>query len=173
MNRHQKPHGRGDAQDRATGIFLALVLVSVLSAATPPPAEGPLSTIDHALQLGDLRQSLPSDRRGMYLPPSVHFLTRPPYLDLRDQLAGADIALLGGARVTWTSAIDYTNGHITILAEATDILGDRDSIAKPHGFRNGDKVEIFATGSAPRGLTTRTTRSPRSNRTRWQPSAPG
>jgi len=157
MNRHQKPHGRGDAQDRGIGIFLALALVSVLSAATTPQPEGPLLTIEHALQLGDLRQSLPSERRGMRLPPSVHFLTRPPYLDLQDQLAGADIALLGGARVTWTSAIDYTNGHITILSETTNILEGRNSIAIPHGFRTGDKVEIFATESAPRGLTARQT----------------
>jgi len=155
MNGHQKPHGRGNAQNRATGTFLALALVSALSAAIPPQPEGPLSTIEHALQLGDLRQSLPSDRRGIYLPPSVHFLARPPYLDLQDQLAGADIAFLGGARMTWTSAIDYTNGRITILSESTNTLGDRHSIAKPHGFRTGDKVEIFATGSAPRGLTTR------------------
>ena len=155
MNEHKKPHRRGNAQGRVTGIFLSLALVSVLSAATLPPSEGPLSTIEHALQLGDLRQSLPNDRRGMYLPPSVHFLARPPYLNLQDQLADADIALLGGARVTWTSAIDYTNGHITILSEAANILGDRDSIAKPHGFRTGDKVEIFATGAAPRGLKTR------------------
>jgi len=155
MNGHQKPHGRGNAQNRATGTFLALALVSALSAAIPPQPEGPLSTIEHALQLGDLRQSLPSDRRGIYLPPSVHFLARPPYLDFQDQLAGADIALMGGARMTWTSAIDYTDGHITILSERTNNFGDRDSIAKPHGFRTGDKVEIFATGSAPRGLTTR------------------
>ncbi len=157
MNEHKKPHGCGDDRDRATGLFLTLVLASVLSAATPLQPEGPLSTIEHALKLGDLRQSLPSDRRGMYLPPSVAFLVRPPYLDLQDQLAGADIALLGGARATWTSAIDYTNGHITTLSETTNILGDKDSIPKPHGFRTGDKVEIFATGSAPRGLTTRQT----------------
>ncbi len=156
MNGHQKPHGRGNAQYRVMGTFLTLALVNVLYAAAPTPQpEGPLSTIEHALQLGNLRQSLPSDRRGIYLPPSVHFLARPPYLDLQDQLAGADIALMGGARITWTSAIDYTDGHITILSESTNTLGDRKSIAQPHGFRTGDKVEIFATGSAPRGLTTR------------------
>jgi len=159
MNGHQKPHGCGNAQHRATGTFLALALISVLCAATPPQPEGPLSTIEHALQLGNLRQSLPSDRRGIYLPPSVHFLARPPYLDLQDQLAGADIALMGGARMTWASAIDYTDGNITILSERTNNFGDKDSIAKPHGFRTGDKVEIFATGSAPRGLTTRQEKS--------------
>ncbi len=157
MNEHKKPHGRGDDRGRATGLFLTLALVGLLSAATPPLSKGPLPTIEHALQLGDLRQSQPGDRLGMYLPPSVHFLTRPPYLDTQDQQAGADIAMLGGARTTWTSAIDYTSGRITILPTKTGLFDGDKNTTLPHGFRTGDKVEIFAIGPVPRGLTTRRT----------------
>ena len=124
MNGHQKPHGRGVDQNRAGGLLLALALVGLLPAAEPPSA-GPLRVIEHALQLGDVRQALPGDRRKVFLPPSVQFMVRPPYLDVQDQLTGADIALLGGARVTQTSAIDYSNGRI--------------SLESPHGFRSGDK----------------------------------
>lgn len=140
MNGHQKPHGRGVGQSRAGGLLLALALVGLLPAAEPPSA-GPLLVIEHALQLGDVRQAQPGDRRKVFLPPSVQFMVRPPYLDVQDQLTGADIALLGGARVTKTSAIDYSNGRI--------------SLESPHGFRSGDKLEIFATGPVPRGLTPR------------------
>tara|TARA_Y100000588_G_scaffold69949_1_gene71630 strand:- start:4322 stop:7627 length:3306 start_codon:yes stop_codon:yes gene_type:complete len=146
MNGPQQPHGRGTGLAWVGACLLALYLVGPLSAAAPG---NPLQPFEHGLQMGNLRQSLPGERRGIHLPPSVIFMARPPYLDAQDLLAAVDIALLGGARVTPTTGIDYATGRITLLGH------DADPTPRPHVFRTGDKVEVIATGSAPRGLTAR------------------